>query len=120
MLLEHFQNQFAFVVERRGEPPGSELDIVFGQLVQLFIETGDMFRSIIIGQARNAHLFEHLGALGRRALLAIERHDTPGHQVFASKRIALLLPMRGERAQHEKKMNHQQKQFLKHGETCGG
>ncbi len=58
---------------------------MFGQLVQLFIEAGDVFRAIVIRQRLDAQLVQHLRSLGRRALLAIEGHDTPRDQVVFAK-----------------------------------
>ena len=48
----------------------------------LLFEFGDMLRPPIIGDLGQAHLRDHRGALLRRALLVVERHDTPRRQVL--------------------------------------
>jgi hypothetical protein len=92
--------------------------MMFGQWVQLFVKAGDMLGAIIVGQSANAQFVQHLGSLGWRALLAIERNDAPGDQIVATKRIGFALGMCGQTAATESDIGPEQVAWLEHNGTC--
>ena len=74
-----FEQPEGFFVIR---PESEVFDTVFLICQNLLFEFGDMLRAPIISDLGETHLGHHRGALLRRALLVVERHDAPRRQVL--------------------------------------
>ena len=56
--------------------------------IHLGVEDVDMLGPPVVGESLEPEPREHGGTIFGAALLAVERNDAPGHQVFASEQAA--------------------------------
>jgi hypothetical protein len=72
-------------------PEGEEFDVVFFVGEDLFLESGDVFFSPIVGTAGKAKFLEHDRTLIRRSLRGIEWDDAPGDEFALLEIVRVLL-----------------------------
>jgi len=65
--LKHPENISGLIVQRRGKPPGDQLNVVVLEGFNLGLELGNVFGPVIVGEMMQAELFQQGGAfLGPR------------------------------------------------------
>lgn len=83
---EDVEDSLGVFVERSGEPPGGDFDIVFAAGVDFGLEGRDVFGAPIVGETMEAEFFEHLSALFGSTLFGVERDDAPGDEIAPVKK----------------------------------
>ena len=84
MPLKHAKDRPSIVVERGRKPNRGQVDLVRFEGFDFVVKRRQVLCSPVVGKPSKSELGEQRGSLFRSALLGIEGHDAPGHQVFAS------------------------------------